>query len=61
MDDYQARKAERIKYYTTYIHGWKQRKCSACNGTGRYDNNDSPKCSGCNGTGRETYKEIKHA
>lgn len=26
-------------------------KCTACNGSGRYDNNTSPKCSSCNGTG----------
>ncbi len=26
-------------------------KCTACNGTGRYDTTNSPKCSACNGTG----------
>ncbi len=27
------------------------RKCIACNGSGRYDNTGSPKCGACNGTG----------
>lgn len=26
-------------------------KCSACNGSGRYDAKGSPKCGACNGTG----------
>lgn len=34
-----------------------QRKCIACNGSGRYDHNGSPKCGACNGTG---YEEIEH-
>jgi len=29
----------------------KIRKCSACNGTGYYDNTGSPKCGCCNGIG----------
>lgn len=28
-------------------------KCSACGGSGRYDNDGSPPCGACNGTGRE--------
>ena len=28
-------------------------KCSACNGTGRYDNTGSPPCGSCKGTGEE--------
>lgn len=29
----------------------KPKPCLACNGSGRYDANDSPKCISCNGTG----------
>jgi DnaJ-class molecular chaperone len=27
--------------------------CSACNGSGKYDNTGSPKCGACNGTGKK--------
>ena len=30
--------------------------CGACNGTGYYDNTDSPKCSSCEGLGVERTK-----
>lgn len=30
------------------------KKCTACNGTGRYGIKNSPKCSACDGTGVET-------
>lgn len=56
MDEYQKRKQERIDFYNKYIVGWKSRKCTACNGSGYYDNNGSPKCAGCNGTGKERYR-----
>jgi len=29
----------------------KRKICIACNGTGKYDHNNSPKCGSCNGTG----------
>ena len=53
---YYERKAERAAYYQKHVFGWKQRTCSACNGSGRYDHNRSPWCEACNGTGRERYK-----
>lgn len=31
----------------------KDKKCVACNGSGRYDSNGSPKCGACEGTGKE--------
>jgi len=49
---YLERKEERKKYYNKYVKGWKNIKCIACNGNGRYDNNGSPKCSSCEGTGK---------
>jgi DnaJ-class molecular chaperone len=60
-------KKSRKQYYLKYIHGWKQRKCGACNGSGWYDSCDkkgnSIPCGVCEGTGKETYKpdggEIK--
>lgn len=30
-----------------------EKKCIACNGSGRYDVSGSPKCTACNGTGKE--------
>jgi DnaJ-class molecular chaperone len=53
---FQERKQERIEYYKRFVEGWKKRPCTACNGSGRYDHNDSPKCGACNGTGKERYK-----
>lgn len=52
-------KEARKQYYLKYIHGWKQRPCTACNGSGYYDNNGSPPCGACDGTGKETYKPDK--
>jgi len=28
-----------------------KKKCSSCNGSGRYDTKGGPKCGACNGTG----------
>lgn len=30
-------------------------KCSACNGSGVYDHDNTPKCASCGGTGLSTY------
>ncbi len=54
--DFHDRKKARTEYYMKFIHGWKLRPCTACNGSGRYDHNGSPKCGGCDGTGKERYK-----
>lgn len=32
-------------------------KCTACNGSGRYDNTGSPPCGACNGSGRQVKGE----
>lgn len=53
---FRQRKADRTTYNKKYIWGWKQRPCTACNGSGRYDHNGSPRCGACEGTGKETYK-----
>jgi len=34
-------------------------KCSACNGTGRYDNTGSPPCGSCKGTGEESDFNVR--
>lgn len=31
-----------------------RKACTACNGSGYYDSDDSPKCGACNGTGIES-------
>lgn len=54
--NYQERKEQRKQHYEKHIKGWKQRPCSACSGSGRYDSHGSPKCGACEGTGKETYK-----
>lgn len=56
MDDYRKRKQARIEHHAKYVAGWKQRPCTACAGSGRYDSCGSPKCGACGGTGRERYK-----
>jgi hypothetical protein len=39
-----------------YVYGWRQKDCTACSGSGRYDSHRSPKCGTCNGTGKEKYR-----
>lgn len=56
MDDYQLRKQKRKQHYEKYVHGWKERPCTACNGTGFYDHDGSPECGACDGTAKELYK-----
>lgn len=53
---FHERKAHRTQYYLRFVHGWKQRVCSACAGSGRYDASGSPTCSACAGSGRERFK-----
>jgi len=60
---FQERKQERKDNYEKYVKGWKEIPCIACNGTGYYDDFNSPKCESCNGTGKtkvnpEEYKEY---
>lgn len=57
--NFNERKKKRSEYYHKFIFGYKQRDCSACSGSGRYDSNGSPPCSSCEGTGKERYKEEK--
>ena len=37
--DFKERKQKRIEHFEKYVKGWKQRPCTACNGSGYYDNN----------------------
>ncbi|WP_414163882.1 hypothetical protein ACMGGS_18760 [Superficieibacter sp. BNK-5] len=53
---FHERKAARTAHYMRFTFRWKQRACSACMGTGRYDHNGSPPCGACEGTGKERYK-----
>lgn len=57
MSSFHERKAQRKAYYDKYVKGWKQRKCTACNGSGYYDNGGGHYCGACDGTGKERYKE----
>jgi DnaJ-class molecular chaperone len=47
------RKLQRTEYYFRFVYRWKPIKCGACNGSGHYDNCDSPACSCCDGSGKE--------
>lgn len=53
---FKERKQQRTEHYEKYVKGWKTRSCSACSGSGYYDNDGSPACGGCDGTGLELYK-----
>jgi DnaJ-class molecular chaperone len=62
--NFQERKQQRIEHFENNVKGWKLRPCTACNGSGYYDNTIRgriPKCGSCGGTGKERYKpsEIK--
>ena len=46
------RKAKRKYCYERFEFQNKLRICSACSGSGYYDNHGSPKCGGCEGTGK---------
>jgi DnaJ-class molecular chaperone len=53
---FHERKQIRTEYYERFVKGWKLRNCTACNGSGYYDNHGSPRCGSCEGTGKEKYK-----
>ncbi len=55
--NFNERKRIRSERFNKYVFGWKQRNCTACSGSGRYDDNGSPRCSACNGTGKEKYRD----
>jgi len=60
--NFQERKQQRKEYFEKNVKGWKLRVCTACNGSGYYDNyikGRIPKCSGCDGSGREKYLPTK--
>lgn len=54
--DFKERKNIRKIHFEKNVNGWKERPCTACNGSGHYDVKNSPKCGACNGTGKEKYK-----
>ncbi len=59
--DFKERKKHRKEYFEKYVKGWRMRNCTACNGSGYYDNSVNgvtPKCSSCEGTGKERYCPI---
>lgn len=59
--NFKDRKKLRKEYFEKYVKGWKLRPCTACNGSGYYDNSIKgtiPKCGSCDGTGKERYIPI---
>jgi len=53
---YRQIKYGRKLYFDKYIKYWIQETCSACNGSGYYDHDDSPECEACNGTGKDVWR-----
>ena len=51
-----SRKTERTKHYFDSVYKHKLQICTACSGSGRYDNDGSPNCGCCDGTGKTLYK-----
>ncbi len=56
---FHERKDSRHEQHQRFEYGWRQRRCEARNGSGRYDNTGSPRCDACNGTGKERYQGPK--
>ena len=56
MTSFHTRKKERT--YRFYMYKWrvKQKTCTACNGSGKFDSTKHPDCSACDGTGKEEYR-----
>lgn len=52
------RKKRRTLFYETFVKGWKLKECSACGGSGYYDNHGCS-CYLCNGTGKERVPPNK--
>jgi hypothetical protein len=46
--------ADTLKFDASLIES---EKCTACNGSGRYDHNGSPKCGSCHGRGLAPFSE----
>jgi DnaJ-class molecular chaperone len=59
MLSFKERKQIRTEHYFRFEFGWKERDCSACNGSGYYDSSAHPPCGACEGTGKEKYKSEK--
>ncbi len=55
-DSFQGRKRARTEHYEKYVKGWKLGTCTACSGSGYYDNTGSPRCGCCDGTGKMRSK-----
>lgn len=58
---WKERKAARIAAF--WRHRWrvKQVECSACAGSGCYDDDGSPPCGACEGTGKEPERSAPDA
>lgn len=57
---WETRKAERKKEFEAK-QGLKLVTCTACSGSGHYDNDGSPPCGCCNGTGKMRETRPTHA
>lgn len=58
MSTWAERKQNRKEWNEKYVYGWKLVTCTACSGSGYYDNDGSPKCGSCNGTGKERKRPL---
>lgn len=53
------RKRQRIEHFWRHKYRFQQRKCSACNGSGKYDDGRGRDCGGCDGTRDERVRSIE--
>lgn len=49
---FHERKQFRKEFYFRYVYGYRLVPCSACAGSGHYDNTGSPRCGSCGGIGK---------
>lgn len=58
-ESYQNGKISRVVNFYRFEFGFKLDYCNACNGSGYYDDTDSPDCGSCDGSGKESKPTLK--
>ena len=58
--DFYLKKIERTITYFRFTYGYKKNICCSCNGSGYYDNHNSPSCGACEGLGSNFFKGQKN-
>ncbi len=58
-ESFQNAKISRLVNFYKFEFGFKLDYCIACNGSGYYDDTDSPDCASCSGSGKEANPTLK--